>query len=77
MSMITSINTFDVSSIWTTIPRGDLKSRMPGLVLQCFNYNKVEDVLGVNNCNLVNEVIVKYTTGDIIRIIPFLVDTIF
>ena len=80
-----NINTFDFSSLYTTIPYSKLKSRLKELDNLCF-FNKKGTrrfkylVLGYDSAYFVKnhtESNKKYTEEDIVNMLDFLIDNIF
>ena len=84
-NLITSITSFDFSTLYTIIPRKKLKSRLATIIGNSFikkNGNRKYKylVLGLEGPYFVREHSDsknKYTEEDIIRILEFLVDSIF
>ena len=85
LNRINSIQTFDFSTLYTTIPHSNLKQRISDIVKQAFvtksgkrrftylalNSSKAFFVKDNSSCK------VKYTEDDIISMINFLIDNIF
>ena len=84
-SKITSIKTFDFSTLYTTIPHDKLKQRLRNIINQAFFYKNGSRrykyvVLGYNSSYFVkNDTNSKtfYTEKDIIGMLDFLIDNIF
>jgi len=85
LSVITSIKTFDFSTLYTTIPHPKLKSRLKDLVTNSFwaksgkrRYSYI--VVHGMNCYFVKDHTnskTKYTEDDIVNMISFLIYNIF
>jgi len=82
---ITSIKTFDFSTLYTTIPHPKLKSRLKDLVTNSFmaksgkrRYSYIS-VRGLYACFVKDHTNskTKYTEDDIVNMINFLIDNIF
>ena len=82
---ITSIKTFDFSTLYTTIPHDKLKSRLASIIRNSFIFKNGNRrykylVLGHEEAYFVKEHADsknKYSEDDIIKILEFLVDNIF
>ena len=82
---ITSIKSFDFSTLYTTIPHDKLKSRLASIILNSFMFNNGNRryrylVLGHEESYFVKEHSDskhKYSEDDIIKMLEFLVDNIF
>ena len=85
LSKITSIKTFDFSTLYTTIPHDKLKQRLKDIINQAFFYRNGSRrykyvVLGYNATYFVKDDTTSktfYTEKDIIRMLDFLIDNIF
>ena len=85
LSKVSSIKTFDFSTLYTTIPHEKLKSRLKQLVSQAFidkNGNRRYQYIVVKNNRAYfvkehSDVQQKYNEDDITKMINFLIDNIF
>ena len=85
LSECNSIKTFDFSTLYTTIPHAQLKSRMKDLIHRCFSKKSGEPryryiVVGREKTYFVkhnSESKQKYTEEDVIKMLEFLIDNIF
>ena len=85
LHLVSSVKTYDFSTLYTTIPHSDLKSRLKDLISQCFltkngtrRYKYL--VLGYNSSYFVKnhtDSTDKYTEVDIVKMLNFLIDNIF
>ena len=79
LSKISSIKTFDFSTLYTTLPHVTLKTRLEGVIRLAFrgnryivlNYNWVYFVKEDSKCAS------KYTVDNVIKMLTFLIDNIF
>ena len=82
---VSSIKTFDFSTLYTTIPHSKLKERLLSLVMRAFFTKKDKRRYKYIVVNYMGAYFVKYTTkaprkyseDDVIRMIEFLIDNIF
>ena len=82
---VSSVKTYDFSTLYTTLPHSDLKSRLKDLIFHCFlkkngtrRYKFL--VFGHNSTYFVKyhtDAAKKYTEFDIVNMLNFLVDNIF
>ena len=85
LKQVHSIQTFDFSTLYTTIPHLKLKSRLKDIIKQCFlhkNGNRKYKylVLGHNETYFVKhhtDSNMKYNEDDIVRMLEFLINNIF
>ena len=81
----TSIQTFDFSTLYTSIPHDLLKSRMNNIINNTFNHKNgaaryTHIKVGRNKSHFTNDPLNgdnKYTASDICKMIEFLVDNIY
>ena len=85
LSKITSIKSYDFTSLYTTIPHTKLKDRLSTLITDCFfhkNGNRRYKYLVFNKSQIYfvqeqTKATEKYTEKEIIKMMEFLVDNIF
>ena len=84
-STVTSIKTFDFSTLYTTIPHSKLKKRLKDLIFRCFFRNNGKRrykylVLGYPHAYFVQENTAsdkKFTEHEVVGMLEFLIDNIF
>ena len=83
---VSSIKTFDFSTLYTTIPHSKLKERLRSLIMRAvfnkkgqrrYKYMVVNNYFGAYFVNNTTKAKMKYTEDEIVRMIEFLVDNIF
>ena len=85
LSSVNSIQTFDFSTLYTTIPHNKLKSRLFKIIAQTFNYKngrKRYEYIVVNNGSSYfvkthSDARRKFTEDDVVRMLDFLIDNIY
>lgn len=85
LHFVSSVKTYDFSTLYTTIPHSDLKARLKDLIFQCFfskngkrRYKYL--VTGYNSTYFVKthtDSDKRYTEVDIVNMVNFLIDNIF
>ena len=82
---VNSINSFDFSTLYTTIPHDKLKSKLKAIINQCFfhkNGNRRFQyvVIGYKDTYFVrdhSDAPQKYSDADVIKMLEYLIDNIF
>ena len=78
-SEISSIKTFDFSTLYTTLPHDKLKSRLKGLIHKAFNDSRNFVVLGYNftYVSKTSQTKTCYTEKQVCDMLDYLIDNIF